>query len=794
MLDFLWRLVAVIGLGVMHSPCVATKAGGYAPADGKPNSDGITARTDCHGDPLPEGAVSRLGTVRLNHGAGLNSLYFLPDGKTIVSEGRGVLCRWDAVTGKELARFPMAKPSFDDQTALSADGKTLVLLNQESSGDTVRIVDLANGKEVRVKALPVRRFEFGVDMRNALSQDGSLCATFTRNSIRVFEAATGTELCQLPNRDRLVRAIAFAGNDRIIVADKERRIGVWDIRTGTPIREFRIDSTAVSLATSPDGRKLATLQSRMCGTDERVDRDAVHIWDVATGARKVTLAARPNHFYRNVQFSADGDLLLAGGVGPAGGELVIWDVPTGRCVRELAQTGTTLAISLDGSRLASGGSKFELWDLKSGRRLTQPDSDYATVATLFFSPAGNVVRTVGNFSISTWDAASSQHLHSMELSAYPSLNPQFQHSPNGRYAATFEQDERPFRIIIWDIENRRRLHTLEPPGTPLSASAFSCDSRLFATWHSEKEPLVRLWDVGTGKEIHSFRATGAGVPAELFFAPDGKTLFVIGHKTAAYDIATGRDLFSWKMRPIATDSKFGAAVVGGRVIDDNDRIAWRSLAFSPDGTAIAAILSSGFGRERIEDRIALYEPRTGRVIRRWNDSGNPSLTYEQLNFSPDGRLLASSDDDIVHVWEVATGREIRTFRGHRAEIRALAFSSNGRRLASSSLDRTVLIWDLSLRSGGHPESQGRAITDFWEELTGEDAARAYDAQWRLAAVPEVSVPYIAQRLKPATQSQVQGVRRPGEGVRRGASSGAGRRAGIVPGVPNEAFARGTTTR
>src|SRR5262249_6314381 len=75
--------------------------------------------------------------------------------------------------------------------------------------------------------------------------------------------------------------------------------------------------------------------------------------------------------------------------------------------------------------------------------------------------------------------------------------------------------------------------------------------------------------------------------------------------------------------------------------------------------------------------------------------GKPSRWLETLAFSQDGRLLASSDGHIVHLWEVVTAQEVRTYEGHRGEVESLAFSANGRRLASASSDSTVLIWDLT---------------------------------------------------------------------------------------------------
>jgi hypothetical protein len=153
MLTALVLMVGVIaGLaGIMlHSPHSTLEANVAAPPP---------ARVDQHGDALPEGAVARLGTLRVNHGEALVQLYFSPDDKAIYSEGGGWLRKWDAVTGEERGQIPSALTYPDETLVLTPDGKTLVAHNRETggNGDTVRIWDVITMKEVRPFAIPVPR-------------------------------------------------------------------------------------------------------------------------------------------------------------------------------------------------------------------------------------------------------------------------------------------------------------------------------------------------------------------------------------------------------------------------------------------------------------------------------------------------------------------------------------------------------------------------------------------------------------------------------------------------------------
>jgi hypothetical protein len=106
----------------------------------------------------------------------------------------------------------------------------------------------------------------------------------------------------------------------------------------------------------------------------------------------------------------------------------------------------------------------------------------------------------------------------------------------------------------------------------------------------------------------------------------------------------------------------------------------------------------------------------------------------------------------IQLWELATNRVRRKWTGHEeSAIRALAYSPDGRFLASGSADTTVLIWDMSLsdRAAAVVSPQRWEPASLWQALAEDDGPRAFAAIGGLAAAPEKSVPWIQQHLPPA---------------------------------------------
>ena len=293
-------------------------------------------RIDALGDPLPAGAVARLGTVRFNHGDGLKALLFTPDGKAVVSVGNGLARVWDAASGAERSQFPTNGSDWDEPAVVTPDGKRLVLVRQQWRNDPVRSFDLATGKEVHAVDLAVKRTEMSVFRRDALSPDGRRAAVHAPDRVRVFDVGTGKELFELPKKGTDVRAVTFAGPDRVVTTDVDRKVEVWDPTTGRAVRSFGNGEPVGLVVATADGRLVATLEHNRDDIDHTKTADVVRLWDVATGRPTRELTDRPGRFFMGVGFSADGRFVQAFSQGRAGRDLIVWDAATGRRVAALA--------------------------------------------------------------------------------------------------------------------------------------------------------------------------------------------------------------------------------------------------------------------------------------------------------------------------------------------------------------------------------------------------------------------------------------------------------------------------
>ncbi len=270
-------------------------------------------------------------------------------------------------------------------------------------------------------------------------------------------------------------------------------------------------------------------------------------------------------------------------------------------------------------------------------------------------------------------------------------------SPDGRYALSGSND---CTLKLWEVATGRLIRTFEGWTEAtikghrgiVDAVAFSPDGRYALSGSNDK--TLKLWEVATGRLIRTFEGHKGNVRS-VAFSPDGRNALSGSwdETLKLWDVATGR-----LIRTI--ESEYFEKVGWYKELVGHSWDVY-SVAFSPGGHYA---LSGSLG-------LKLWEVSTGKEIRTfgryalgclglkiWEGSTGEGHRGEVFSvaFSPDGRYaLSGSGDKTLKLWEVSTGSLIQTFEGHSKWVSSVAFSPDGRYALSGSGDSTLKLWEVA---------------------------------------------------------------------------------------------------
>jgi WD40 repeat protein len=474
------------------------------------------------------------------------------------------------------------------------------------------------------------------------------------------------------------------------------------LQSGRLIRTFEGDRSAVfSLSLSPDGRYV------LSGSLDK----ALKLWEVATG-RCLRTFERHTYVAESVCLSADGRYATSG----SDCWLKLWEVATGRCLRTLEghkAKVSSVCLSADGRYALSGSHDrmVKLWEVGTGHCLRTFVGDVGDVYAVCLGADGRYALSGSHDGmVKLWEVATGLCLRTFEGHTFVVESVCL--SADGRYALSGSWDQ---TLKLWEVATGRCLRTFKGHTSIVRSVCLSADGRHALSGSHDK--TLRLWDVATGRCLRTFEGhtddvTSVCLSADRRYTLSGSLdttlkLWSPVSTSVSAPLAVSRAQASGQM--ISATAAYRRALTAARqALEENDALAaCRYLR--------TARSQSGHRRsdETVKEWVRLYVRLRKESLRDAWVKGSlveHSGRVASVCLSTNGQYaLSGSFDNTLKLWDVATGRCLRTFEGHTNVVFSVCLSADGRHALSGSRDKTLRLWDVAT---GHCLPTFEGHTDF----------------------------------------------------------------------------------
>lgn len=639
-------------------------------------------KRDRYGDPLPTGALVRLGTFRTR--APITGFGIAKDGTVVTVGPAGEVRRWKPDRDRSDDPIPLPLPGPPARYArpqVSPDGALVAV----ATADKVFVWEAP--ADAKAKPKQVAEFSVGPPRVFRFSPDGSKLLVAAegrdRNFALLCDIKTG-EANGLEGDARFYGDVGFSGDGSRAAGVGTGKVVVWEVATGKKLAECRPNRwVGGSFALDAKGEVLVVETSVPGGKSEWQALDPL------TGKVEEGFNGPPDG--RWVAFAPDGKTLLAGG--PRGATW--WDPAAGQAVRTFPRVASDALrpapgrLTPDGKTLVvHNGFALLRWRADTGRPLF-PEQDVghaAEVNGLGVSPDGKLVATRGEDGrVRVWDFATGREL--WRAPAQRSDVPYLGFSPDGKHL--YVPGPEPGEVTKHDAATGKaalvfKVDPEEPRPNGRNSARLSADGKtLFGLSGAVQEGrpgLLTTWDAATGERVRTVQFSWLGAPAgEL--SPDGRYLAqrpfagqgVVAVADPGKDLLAGAELPSRVFAP-------------GHFSDDGKwltLVTYSQVKGAVKGTAV--VVSTPIWRVT----TAVPMPASG--------EGCAAL-------SPDGRTLAAAAGDRLEFFDAATAKPLGGYTLPVGEARhapgrythAMRFTPDGTKLVSGHADTTALVWPVPL--------------------------------------------------------------------------------------------------